>query len=102
MKTLRLAAALLPFVISSPAGAAVIVDAAGDIKASFVATGSPDLDVTSFSVTLNPNATFSLGAVLAGEINPALAGFYVIGVNTGVALPLRLVGSVSRTSPSIR
>jgi len=84
MRTTKLAAALLPLFLASPAAAAVVVDAAGDIKASFVGTGSPDLDVTSFSVTLNAAATsFSLGAVLAGEINPALAGFYVIGVNTG-------------------
>jgi hypothetical protein len=85
MRTIRLAIALLPIIIaSSPAHAVSIVDSAGDILPSFVGTGSPDLDVTSFSVSLDPGAmTFSLGAVLAGDINPALAGFYVIGVNTG-------------------
>ena len=99
MRTIKLATALLPIFLGSPAVAAVIVDAAGDIKASFVGTGSPDLDVTSFSVTLNPNATFALGAVLAGEINPALAGFYVIGVNTGrgAAAPFGGIGEPNVT-----
>jgi len=70
--------------VSSPAAAATVVDATGDIIPSFTGTGSPDLDVTSFSVSLNPaGTTFTLGAVLAGDINPALPGFYVIGVNTG-------------------
>jgi hypothetical protein len=70
--------------VSSPAAAVSIVDAANDIIPSFTGTGSPDLDVTSFAVSLDAAATtFSLGAVLAGDINPALPGFYVIGVNTG-------------------
>jgi hypothetical protein len=84
MNKIRLAAALLPIIASSPAGASTVSDPVGDILPSFVGTGSPDLDVTSFSVSLDPGATtFSLGAVLAGDIDPALAGFYVIGVNTG-------------------
>jgi hypothetical protein len=84
MRKIRLAAALLPFVISSPVVAATVSDPVGDILPSFVGTGSPDLDVTSFSVSLDPGSTmFSLGAVLAGDIDPSLAGFYVIGVNTG-------------------
>lgn len=84
MRSLWLAAALLPIVASSPALATTVSDPVGDILPSFVGTGSPDLDVTSFSVSLDPGVTtFSLGAVLAGDINSALAGFYVIGVNTG-------------------
>jgi hypothetical protein len=40
--------------------------------------------VTSFSVSLDAGSNmFALGAVLAGDIDPSLAGFYVIGVNTG-------------------
>jgi hypothetical protein len=59
-------------------------DPVGDFIPSFTGTASPDLDVTSFSVSLDAAATtFSLGAVLAGDIDPSLAGFYVIGVNTG-------------------
>jgi hypothetical protein len=86
MKNLRFAVAFLPLLISAPAAAVsiTVADPVGDILPSFVGTGSADLDVTSFSVSLDPSATtFSLGAVLAGDINPALAGFYVIGVNTG-------------------
>jgi hypothetical protein len=85
MKTIPLGLALLPLIVSSPALAtATVSDPVGDFLPSFVGTASPDLDVTSFSVSLNPSATtFSLGAVLAGDIDPTLAGFYVIGVNTG-------------------
>jgi hypothetical protein len=84
MKSLCLAVAVLPVILSSPATATTVSDPVGDILPSFVGTGSPDLDVTSFSVSLDPSATtFSLGAVLAGDIDPTLAGFYVIGVNTG-------------------
>ena len=84
MRKLRLALALLPVVISSPAMAASVVDAANDIIPSFVGTASPDLDVTNFAVSLNPaNTVFTIGPTLAGDINPAVAGFYVIGVDTG-------------------
>ena len=84
MRTIKIALALLPTMLSSPALAATVSDPTGDFLPSFVGTASGDLDVTSFSVALNPAATtFTLGAVLAGDINPALAGFYVIGVDTG-------------------
>jgi hypothetical protein len=84
MKTIHIALAVLPIIISSPAFATTVTDPVGDVLPSFIGTGSPDLDVTSFSVDLDPSATtFSLAAVLAGDINAALAGFYVIGVNTG-------------------
>jgi len=86
MRNLRLAVAFLPLLMSAPAAAVsiTVADPVGDILPSFIGSGSADLDVTSFSVSLDPSATtFSLGAVLAGDINPALAGFYVIGVNTG-------------------
>jgi hypothetical protein len=84
MKTLSFAVALLTVVASSPAHAVSIVDGVGDIIPSFTGIGSPDLDVTNFAVSLDSSATtFSLGAVLAGDINPALPGFYVIGVDTG-------------------
>jgi len=87
MRTIKLAAALLPIMVSSPAMAATVSDATGDFLPSFVGTASGDLDVTSFSISLDSGATsFSLGAVLAGDINPALAGFYVIGVDTGTGV----------------
>ena len=86
MNRIPLAAALLSMVVSSPAIAqtATVSDPVSDFLPSFTGVVSPDVDVTSFSVSLNPAATtFSLGAVLAGDINPSLTGFYVIGVNTG-------------------
>jgi hypothetical protein len=84
MTTLNIAIALLPLIASSPAVAATVSDPVGDFIPSFTGAASPDLDVTSFSVSLDPSATlFALGAVLAGDIDPSLAGFYVIGMNTG-------------------
>jgi hypothetical protein len=84
MRKINLLLAVLPLIISSPAVAATVSDPTGDFLPSFVGTASPDLDVTSFSVSLNPSATtFTLGAVLAGDITAAVPGFYVIGVNTG-------------------
>jgi hypothetical protein len=84
MKRLPFVVALLSVIAASPANAASVVDAVGDVLPSFVGTGSPDLDVTNFAVSLDAGATtFSLGATLAGDINPALAGFYVIGIDTG-------------------
>lgn len=84
MRTLKLAAALLVTIVSAPAMAATVSDPVGDFLPTFNGTATPDLDVTSFSVSLNPAATtFSLGAVLAGDIDPSNPGFYVIGVDTG-------------------
>ena len=84
MRSIMFAAALLPVFLASPTVAATVADPANDFLPTFVGTASPDLDVTSFSVSLNPaGTTFTLGAVLAGQIDPALAGFYVIGVDTG-------------------
>lgn len=84
MRKTGLVLALLPAVISSPALAVTVSDPVGDILPSFVGTGSPDLDVTSFSVDFNPGTNlFTLSATFAGAIDPTLAGFYVIGVNTG-------------------
>jgi PEP-CTERM motif len=80
----RLAAALLPLMIGSPAVAATAFDATGDILPTFVGTATPDLDVTSFSVSFNSlTNTFLLGASFAGPIDSTLPGFYVIGVDTG-------------------
>lgn len=85
MNTISLAAILSTLIVSSPALAtATVSDPVGDFLPSFTGTASPDLDVTSFSVSLDPsNTTFTLGAVLAGDVNTSLPGFYVIGVDTG-------------------
>lgn len=70
--------------LSSPARAATVFDAVGDFLPTFVGVQSPDLDVTSFSVSFNSaTSTFILGASFAGNIDPSAAGFYVIGANTG-------------------
>ena len=84
MRTIHIAAALLVTLAGAPAFAATVSDPVGDFLPTFNGTASPDLDVTSFSVSLNPAATtFSLGAVLAGDIDASNAGFYVIGIDTG-------------------
>ena len=84
MSALRLTAALIPILLSSPAVATTVTDPVGDILPSFTGTGSPDLDVTSFSVNFDhTTSNFTLAATFAGPINPSLAGFYVIGVDTG-------------------
>jgi hypothetical protein len=94
LRKLRLAAALIPLMVSTPALAATVFDATGDIIPSFTGTGSPDLDVTSFSVQFNSlTNTFLLGASFAGPIDPSLPGFYVIGVDTGTGA-IRPFGSI--------
>ena len=68
MRSINIPLALLPLIVSSSAVAATVSDPTGDFLPSFVGTASPDLDVTSFSVSLDPGATnFTLGAVLAGD-----------------------------------
>jgi PEP-CTERM motif len=100
MRNLKLALALLPVIVGSPAAAASVVDASNDIIPSFVGTATPDLDVTNFAVSLNSSATiFTIGATLAGDIDPLSAGFYVIGVNTGLgaAAPFGAIGEPNVT-----
>jgi hypothetical protein len=76
----------LTFSLSAQA-TTTITDATGDFLSGFVGPNSGDLDVTSFSVDYNSAAsTFLLSASLAGNIDPAIAGFYVIGANTGTGL----------------
>lgn len=82
-----IAIAGLSLTFSLPAQATTITDATGDFLSGFVGPNSGDLDVTSFSVDYNSAAsTFLLSASLAGNIDPAIAGFYVIGANTGTGL----------------
>jgi hypothetical protein len=88
-----LAAALLSSV--NAAHAVTVADPTGDFLPSFVGPNDADLDVTSFSVTFNSVTNiFTLGAVFAGVINPANAGRYVFGVNTGtgVLAPFAAIG----------
>jgi len=84
MPRLSLLAALIPLVIATPAAATKIIDPAGDFLASYTRPHVADLDVTDFSVNFDTTTnSFLLAATLAGAINPAVEGFYVIGVNTG-------------------
>ena len=84
MKSIKFAAAFLPVFLASPAVAATISDPANDFLPSFVGTASPRSRRDELFGQPDPaGTTFTLGAVLAGQIDPALAGFYVIGVDTG-------------------
>ena len=97
MQRSLLALLAVPLIALAPAAqATTVTDPTGDFISGFVGPANPDLDVTSFSVGFNSaTSIFSLGAVLAGDINPATAGFYVIGVNTGtgVIAPFASVGA---------
>ena len=87
------AAALLSSV--NVAHAVTVADPTSDFLPSFAGPNDADLDVTSFSVTFNSVTNiFTLGAVFAGVINPANAGRYVFGVNTGtgVLAPFAAIG----------
>jgi hypothetical protein len=83
-KPLLFAAALLSTIVSTPAISATIVDPANDFLPSYTGPKDLDLDVLSLSVSYNSaTSEFLLGAVMAGAINPAKAGLYIIGVDTG-------------------
>ena len=87
MKRLLFASACIALLTSSPATASTVVDAVGDFLPTYTGPAAADLDVTSFSATYNPHTmNFQVGATLAGIIDPSVAGFYVIGVNTGTGV----------------
>jgi len=65
MKRLPFAVALLSVIAASPANAASVVDAVGDVLPSFVGTGSPDLDVTNFAVSMRSATSFRASSVPA-------------------------------------
>ena len=72
-------AALVPVA----AQATTVVDPKGDFVIGYN-DAAPDLDVLSFSVEYDAaSRNFTLGATMAGAINPATVGVYIIGVNTG-------------------
>ncbi len=94
------AAALALAISGGAAQAATVIDPAGDFLPSFIGPNDADLDVTNFSISYDGGtSTFLLGAVLAGAINPATAGFYVIGVNTGTG-PIAPFGGIGH--PNVR
>ncbi|NNM77800.1 PEPxxWA-CTERM sorting domain-containing protein [Sphingomonas sp. ID1715] len=77
--------ALVPVALAcSPAVAATVADPLGDFLPSYIGPHDADLDVLSFSAKFDSTASqFLLGGTLAGTINPANPGLYVIGVDTG-------------------
>lgn len=80
---------------ASCAEAATVLDAVGDFAPGYIDAAS-DLDVTSFSVGYDSTTQdFSLAATMAGLINPATAGVYIIGVNTGTGpnAPFAAIGA---------
>ena len=86
-KLLLVTGAMFTLAGAGTAHAATVSDPVGDFLPSFVGTHDPDLDVTSFSVNYDPGGpAFTLSGTLAGAINPALPGLYVIGVNTGTGV----------------
>jgi hypothetical protein len=87
MRKTLLASAACAILMSLPASAATVIDAAGDFLPSYTGPLLADLDVTSFSVLYDPEAmNFLLGAEFAGPITPGTPGLYVIGVNTGTGV----------------
>jgi len=86
MKAILLAALALSTaaLAATPASAATVIDPTGDFLPTYTGPRLGDLDVTSFSVAYDRvRAEFVLGATFAAAIDPATAGFYVFGVNTG-------------------
>lgn len=85
MRAYLLSAVALAAAATQPASAATVVDATGDFLPTYTAGPKlADLDVTSFSVNYNSvSQFFTIGASLAGAIDPSTAGIYVFGVNTG-------------------
>jgi len=70
--------------LAGAAQASSIADPTGDFLASYTGPLQADLDVTSLSVSFNSGtSSFLVQSTMAGTINGALPGFYVIGVNTG-------------------
>jgi hypothetical protein len=78
------AAALLA---AGGAHATTVTDPVGDFLPSFVGTQFADLDITSFTVTLDaPNSAFDISATFAGAFDSTHTGIYVIGVDTGAGV----------------
>jgi len=79
----RLATIASALLLAPAAQAATVVDAIGDFAPGYTGAAA-DLDVTSFSVEYNvATDIFTLGASMAGAIDPGTIGVYIIGVNTG-------------------
>ena len=83
-KHLLLTVAALGLATAAQAQSSTVSDPVGDFIPSYTGPMNPDLDVTSLSVSYNASTTsFLIQSTFAGNIDPTLPGFYVIGVNTG-------------------
>jgi hypothetical protein len=96
MRKLVTTAALALALCAGAAHANTVIDPTGDFLPTYTGPQAADLDVTSFTVNYNPSTqNFMLSATLAGAINPATAGSYIIGVDTGTGsiAPFASVGA---------
>ena len=84
MRRVLLAAGAVLALAAAPATAATITDAVGDFLPTYAGPLDADLDVISFNVVFDDvDDAFRLTAAMAGDIDPAKAGLYAIGVDTG-------------------
>lgn len=82
--SMMISALLLAAAPGTMARATTVLDATNDFLGSYAGAHDADLDVTSFTVVYDPVAQrFDYSATLAGNINVAVGGRYVIGVYTG-------------------
>ena len=96
IKTAILSGALMLVATTAHAQTSTVTDATGDFLSSYTFAQSPDLDVTSFTVSYDQGTSvFTLSATMAGIINSATPGLYVIGVNNGTATatPFAAIGA---------
>lgn len=83
-KSILSCALLLAAVPVTAVQATTALDATDDFIGSYTGPHDADLDVTSFTVVYDPTTQrFDYSATLAGNINAAVDGRYVIGVYTG-------------------
>jgi len=94
-KHLLFAVAALGLATAAQAQSNTVSDPTGDFLPSYTGPWNPDLDVTSLSVSYNASTmSFLIQSTFAGNINAALPGFYVIGVNTGTGTgPFGAIGA---------
>jgi hypothetical protein len=94
MRKILLCASAILALSAGSAKALAIVDPTGDFLPTYAGPLDADLDVTAFSVDYNAaTETFLLNATLAGDVDRARPGLYVIGVNTGAGA-IRPFGSI--------
>jgi hypothetical protein len=84
LRNLLLACAASLAFSAAGAHANTVIDDTGVWTIGYVGPHEDDLDITSFSASFNPSQNaFDLRGTFLGNIDPTLAGSYVIGANTG-------------------